>query len=551
MPRQWQAVLVAGAMARAERACGAARGARAALAVAVTLLLCAPTALGAIHRYHGERFLAVGDAFIFRGGREGLVARSNEADLADEEAAATAATARVGRNVGNGNTFIRFSRVHFHRTQQVANEYAAGRVTNGKQNYVGMVQAVVFEVGDRDRIGHVMPDGRTRRFCCTPTLQAQTGCEADRLIVKQREDEPGWPWVTEIFYEDNATVAYAVDDAVVIDTTGMYHLWFVVCDPNLASVSIDGQTTWKNPTGYLPGMMAPNLELFKWMSVAYGVLGVGWFLAYAFHWRNTMMLQHFISAVILLSLVEVTAWYFDFQKFNTSGLRPEGITTFAVLAGASRKSVSRLLVLVVSMGYGVVKPTLGGITQQVVSLTAVYAVATALLDVMTNVGTVDDLDSSLRVILVLPVAALDAVFILWIFTSLSRTLAQLQARRQSAKLAMYRKFTNALALMVLFSIAFIAYEMIFKISDKYNERWQEDWVPTAYWQVLSFALLLVVCVLWGPAANSRMYAYHEDDVAEVWDEADAITENFGEDTGKTIATDVFSLEEEDGNAKLE
>ena len=69
--------------------------------------------------------------------------------------------------------------------------------------------------------------------------------------------------------------------------------------------------------------------------------------------------------------------------------------------------------------------------------------------------------------------------------------------------------------------------------------------------LLSFALLLVVCVLWGPAANSRMYAYHEDDVAEVWDEADAITENFGEDTGKTIATDVFSLEEEDGNAKLE
>ena len=551
MPRQWQAVLVAGAMARAERACGAARGARAALAVAVTLLLCAPTALGAIHRYHGERFLAVGDAFIFRGGREGLVARSNEADLADEEAAATAATARVGRNVGTGNTFIRFSKVHFHRTQQVANEYAAGRVTNGKQNYVGMVQAVVFEVGDRDRIGHVMPDGRTRRFCCTPTLQAQTGCEADRLIVKEREDEPGWPWVTEIFYEDNATVAYAVDDAVVIDSTGMYYLWFVVCDPNLAGVSIDGQTTWKNPTGYLPGMMAPNLDLFMWMSIAYGVLAAGWLLAYAVHWRHIMMLQHCISAVIFLSLVEMSAWYFDFEKFNMTGLRPEGVTVFAVLAGAARKSVSRLLVLVVSMGYGVVKPTLGGITQQVLSLTAAYAVATAALDIMTNVGTVDDLDSGLRVILVLPVAVLDAVFILWIFTSLSRTLAQLQARRQSAKLDMYRKFTNALALMVLFSIAFIVYEMMFKISDKYNERWQEDWITTAYWHVLSFALLLIICVLWMPREHSVKYAYHEDDVAEVWDEVDVITENFGDDTGKAIAADVFALEEEDGNAKLE
>jgi hypothetical protein len=33
-------------------------------------------------------------------------------------------------------------------------------------------------------------------------------------------------------------------------------------------------------------------------------------------------------------------------------------------------------------------------------------------------------------ILVLPVAVLDAVFILWIFTALSKTLAQLQARAQ-------------------------------------------------------------------------------------------------------------------------
>ena len=63
------------------------------------------------------------------------------------------------------------------------------------------------------------------------------------------------------------------------------------------------------------------------------------------------------------------------------------------------------------------------------SLTGFYFVGTAALDVMTNVGTVDDLDSSLRVILVLPVAVLDAVYILWIFVSLSRTLAQLQARR--------------------------------------------------------------------------------------------------------------------------
>ena len=39
---------------------------------------------------------------------------------------------------------------------------------------------------------------------------------------------------------------------------------------------------------------------------------------------------------------------------------------------------------------------------------------------------------------VLPVAMLDAGFILWVFTALSKTLAQLQSRRAGAKLDLYR-----------------------------------------------------------------------------------------------------------------
>ena len=54
----------------------------------------------------------------------------------------------------------------------------------------------------------------------------------------------------------------AVDEAVTIESTGMYYLWFVICDPNLAGVTVSGQTTWKNPGGYLPGMMSFNLPFF-------------------------------------------------------------------------------------------------------------------------------------------------------------------------------------------------------------------------------------------------------------------------------------------------
>jgi hypothetical protein len=118
--------------------------------------------------------------------------------------------------------------------------------------------------------------------------------------------------------------------------------------------------------------------------------------------------------------------YFDYVNFNNTGFRPYDITLWAVMVGSARKCISRMLLLVVAMGYGVVRPTLGGLTKKVTALGGAYFIAACTLDVMTNVGTIDDLTSSARIFLVLPVAVLDAVFILWIFTALSKTLAQLQ-----------------------------------------------------------------------------------------------------------------------------
>ena len=73
-----------------------------------------------------------------------------------------------------------------------------------------------------------------------------------------------------------------------------------------------------------------------------------------------------------------------------------------------------------------------------------YFIAVVSLDMISNVGTIDDLTSEARIILTLPVALLDGLFILWVFTSLSRTLNQVQARRAGAKLELYR-FTFCLS----------------------------------------------------------------------------------------------------------
>ena len=50
----------------------------------------------------------------------------------------------------------------------------------------GLIQAVIFEVNDRDLIGYPTPTGY--RYCCTKELVSKTKCFQDRLIYQVR----GW-----------------------------------------------------------------------------------------------------------------------------------------------------------------------------------------------------------------------------------------------------------------------------------------------------------------------------------------------------------------------
>lgn len=55
----------------------------------------------------------------------------------------------------------------------------------------------------------------------------------------------------DIYFENNDTVAFSWEEAITIEDTGMYYLWFVICDDELSAATVRGQTTWKNPTGAL------------------------------------------------------------------------------------------------------------------------------------------------------------------------------------------------------------------------------------------------------------------------------------------------------------
>ncbi|CAI0470762.1 unnamed protein product, partial [Linum tenue] len=205
----------------------------------------------------------------------------------------------------------------------------------------GLVQAIIFEVEDRELIGGSAYGGQ-RAICCTPDL-----AKLDAFTTSFSLDKD---------------MAILPSRSIEITKTGMYNLYFMICDPNLKDVVVEeGKTIWKNPTGYLPGRMAPLMNFYAFMSISFVILGIFWFSQYARFWK------------------EMALWYFDYAEFNETGVRPR-----------------------------------------------TFFLTSEVLELVENVGAVSDISGKAILFLVLPVALLDAFFILWVFKSLSATLNKLQ-----------------------------------------------------------------------------------------------------------------------------
>lgn len=458
-----------------------------------------------IHEYRVESFSPKSNAFFFHGGSEGLYASKIHQTSSSSSSSSPE----------KGKSFIRFDSVTFMRTKESALKQ------NEMQQSTGVVEAIILEVKDRERIGGAFL--KSDMICCTRSLSEEGSCKVGEVIIHKSPENPDWPKRIKASFEGTKEEAKMDIEEIEIKSTGMYYLYFMFCDPELNGTLIKGRTVWKNPYGYLPGKMAPLMTFFGIMSLAYLLLGLGWFLRFVQFWKDIIQLHYHITVVIALGMCEMAVWYFEYANFNSTGRRPMGITSWAVTFSAVKKTVSRLLLLVVSMGYGVVRPTLGGLTSKVLLLGLVYFIATEALELVENLGNINDFSGKTRLLLVLPVAVLDAWFILWIFASLSKTLEKLQMRRNMAKLELYRKFTNALAVSVLLSIPWIGFELYFNATDPLSELWQIAWIIPAFWSLIAYTLLVVICILWTPSRNPTRYAYMEETGEDSDEEGVALT----------------------------
>ncbi|XP_049320076.1 transmembrane protein 87A [Astyanax mexicanus] len=264
----------------------------------------------------------------------------------------------------------------------------------------------------------------------------------------------------------------------------------------------------------------PLMTFFMVMCIVYVLFGALWLLWLICYWRDLLRIQFWIGAVIILGMLEKAVFYSEYQSIRYQGDYDQNAVIFAELLSALKRSLARILVIIVSLGYGIVRPRLGTTVPRLVAVGLLYLIFSSVEGVLRVTG---GFYGTVALVANLSLSLIDSCVMWYIFISLSQTTRLLKLRRNVVKLSLYQHFTNTLIFSVLASIIFIVWTTKqFKIVEC-QRAWRELWVDDAFWRLLFSTILLVIMVLLRPSVNSQRFS-HSPLIDEEDDEDDEAKE---------------------------
>ncbi|GAB7357841.1 hypothetical protein MBLNU230_g0012t1 [Neophaeotheca triangularis] len=381
-----------------------------------------------------------------------------------------------------------------------------------------IVSLVVFEWQDRPLIGKAVPEDDPEEIlniCDQASVEANYCPEEDlgAFILSDNATETSRSRIVNqaIHLNDPPPINYP------IMTTGYY---CVITYP----FSNDDQkyravVEFRNAFGELPAAQIAKLPFYAAMTLVYAFMALAWAFFYYMNRHDILPVQNYITAIVVFLVLEMfmTWLFYDFQNRHGLNGGAKALLVVVSILSAARNSFSFFLLLIVCMGYGVVKPSLGK-TMIWVRWLAITHFVFGVIYAVASLSVTPENAGPLVLLVVLPLAGTLTAFYVWTLNSLNVTMKDLMTRRQTIKASMYRK----LWWCILGSIAVI-FAFFFVNSWTFAGQSNEDFVPKHWptrWFILDGWLNLVylfdvafVAWVWRPTANNRRFAM-SDEIAQ-------------------------------------
>ncbi|CAO1633897.1 unnamed protein product [Sympodiomycopsis kandeliae] len=442
------------------------------------------------------------------------------------------------------------------------------------KNSTGTVSTIFYEWQDFELLGKPGPDrdvfgDAIRTYICTPLAVTQGLCSQAEVgefilagngttIHKQRLDFGKAPGLTEI-----KTITYPVNQ------TGYYCVSAVPMTVDGEHTTFSGRAFFHNAfKGDLPGGEFPKLGFYFGLACLYILLGLGWGYLCVKHKDELLLVQHFVSGLFIILVVEQLITWVYYNYLNThpidywrlASLENSASQTFAArallvtesLLDSARNSASFFLLLIVAMGYGVVRPSIDPrLMLRVKALTAVHLVCGCLYSVGIVLLTIDA-GGSWVFLFIFPLAFTLTTFMMWTLNSLNATIGYLGARKQTFKLVYFtRLFRILIAAVVIIFAFFVVSSIAFSQSGGENfpsQTWTWRWFLLDGWtSTLYLVVFSAVAWIWRPTGHNLRLSM-SDEVATGDDPEGGDIELAGEYAGGPAHPD-DSDDEDDEAAK--
>lgn len=352
-----------------------------------------------------------------------------------------------------------------------------------------------------------------RNFCCTEEMVIAGTCSVEgKLIIPSALSEA---FVRPISIAPDVSLTLPADNILShhdIKDTGLYILFMAICNPSSNPVRIDGSIDSLDPYGYLPADLYQNLPFYGSLSCLHTIVGVAWFILCLVYRGQLITLQMWITIVLGLGMIETTVLFAHYLHWNDFGIPSLSLSTLGLVCGVSKRAASRILVTLVALGYGFVRPSLGEDMNRVLYLGSAYFVLSLLYTFMTHLPAsfkaVDGPDVDLLSLCVFLLAGIDTAFYIWIFTSINSLLTSLAARKQAVKYLLYRNFRAVLFVSLFFTCVWALYSSVMLLNNGNGEEsnWLDRWTVDALWELTYFFVFVSIAVMWAPSKNSQRYS---------------------------------------------
>lgn len=388
---------------------------------------------------------------------------------------------------------------------------------------------IVFEYKDIDILG-VTDESGIRSYICDDILINQGLCTEDQRF--------------QFLYNDNSTSFAPIktdiltdlgtnDFSYIVPETGYYCI--AAYNPPYDGVvnNFDMIVNFHNAFGNLPASEIPLLSLYGLLAVIYAVCLCVYLFPIFKHRSELLLLQKYLAAFFIFLTVEsILTWsLYDVKNNNKTYPLPGGIQFYIVfvsILNAFKISFSLFLLLIISLGYGIVYMKLPrrlmNACKIICGVHFILSVAVAWLSYNTlqsqpTASTTDtskasdafDSDSWVIIAVTLPLIVIFAGIYLWTLTSLRKTTQLLEENKQVVKLKMYQNlfrliFGSILLLIFAFVISSI---LIFNdsLSESIEKFWKFNDVLTTFWpSCVYFIVFIGIAIIWRPTDTSYLLA---------------------------------------------